>query len=192
MVLPGHRQEQQPASSPRLPAGQAGRAPMSSSPSALPRSQEGNAPPPSSAGSTNRRQRRPNPLWASLDNHRRVHPRSPPASRREVASPGVSEGLRFDLRPFTNARFPSPTPHPPPEDSEGWCQIDTWDIWSCAASCIPPMEDVPKMAPGIAQAPPPSAQARRRERPGGRGGGCKIRSRPAGQLGLAAAPPAQR
>ena len=143
MVLPGHRQEQQPASSPRLPAGQAGRAPMSSSPSALPRSQEGNAPPPSSAGSTNRRQRRPNPLWASLDNHRRVHPRSPPARGREVASPGVSEGLRFDLRPFTNARFPSPTPHPPPEDSEGWCQIDTWDIWSCAASCIPPMEDVP-------------------------------------------------
>ena len=27
---------------------------------------------------------------------------------------------------------------------------------------------------------PPSAQARRRERPGGRGGGCKIRSRPVG------------
>ena len=50
---------------------------------------------------------------------------------------------RFDLRPFINPLIPVPIPGPPPVDAEGWSQIDTWNIWSCAVTCSQLLEDVP-------------------------------------------------
>ena len=50
---------------------------------------------------------------------------------------------RFDLRPFINPHIPIPIPGHPPVDAEGWSQIDTWNIWSCAVTCSQLLEDVP-------------------------------------------------
>ena len=66
--------------------------------------------------------------------------------RAEVGVPvleGEDASFRFNLRPFTDATFPAPSLNTPPEDIEGWSQIDSWDVWACSASTIPPMEDVP-------------------------------------------------
>lgn len=59
-----------------------------------------------------------------------------------MAARQLLEGNRIDLRLFTNAVVPGPVPGPPPEDAEGWSQLDGWGAWECAVSCIVPMEEV--------------------------------------------------
>ena len=68
----------------------------------------------------------------------------PPAGAGQVgeAARQLLEGNRIDLRPFTNAVVPGPVPGPPPEDAEGWSQIDMLGAWECAVSFIVPMEEV--------------------------------------------------